>query len=615
MNYAVRGLGLAASLALVSSAAVVTHANAQSSSPPAAYVYVQIQGSAGAVYGFSASSTGQLTAISGAPWKPAGLIIGSNTSQFFTLGKDQIHSYAMASDGAIGSEISEISFYEWAGAGCGVDGGYAESELNPAGNSMYVLLQNGGDNHCAAYQVYNISSEGVFSFGGDWDQSISGGESADLPSIQGSGTFGYADLIDGHSSSQIGFGGAGTPQGGMQFTETNPTLSGGSYMPYRPDASPTRSFLVMQLFPNESEPPQLGVYTVGAHGSIWTTNTSSNMPTSPFNNISTTFSPSGEIFAAYADNGSGPGGNGIQLYKFNGGSPLIPYKTLLNGTPIDQVLWDNSNHLYAISKSENKLYVFTVTTTSVVQNTAWSIGSPFQMVVVSNGSAGSATTQYQSSLLTTSGTLAVDGNVNIDTEGNTTVYVNGAVANTSYAVTFCPAFVGGNSNPPACFKVTTVSTDSGGNGSSKVKFPKTGNWAGDFTASDTGGGSVLQTGLFPNVSSEFYMSTFLPESTTDGDIAINNGQNPLSSGSVTYSAGTLVFTVNGAAPSTNYQIDETEGTAVFNSSTYAIGGFTTNSSGDASTSISLASTGSDYGDTFQIEGGSGAGFIGGFSIP
>jgi hypothetical protein len=76
-------------------------------------------------------------------------------------------------------------------------------------------------------------------------------------------------------------------------------------------------------------------------------------------------------------------GNGIQIYNFNGAGPLTPYKTLLNGTPIDQVAWDSSNHMYAISQSTNTLYVFTVTSTSVTQDTAWSIGSPFKMIVVS----------------------------------------------------------------------------------------------------------------------------------------------------------------------------------------------------------------------------------------
>jgi hypothetical protein len=55
MTYAFRSLGLAASLMLVSTVAVVPQARAASTSSTAAYVYIQIQGPEGAVYGFQAS--------------------------------------------------------------------------------------------------------------------------------------------------------------------------------------------------------------------------------------------------------------------------------------------------------------------------------------------------------------------------------------------------------------------------------------------------------------------------------------------------------------------------------------------------------------------------------
>jgi hypothetical protein len=108
------------------------------------------------------------------------------------------------------------------------------------------------------------------------------------------------------------------------------------------------------------------------------------MPTMALGTANSTFSPSGNLFVTYFDNnGTSFGSNGIQIFNFNGGASLTPYKTLLSGTPIDQVAWDSSNHLYAISKTDNELYVFTVTPTSVTQDAAWSIGSPYQMVVVS----------------------------------------------------------------------------------------------------------------------------------------------------------------------------------------------------------------------------------------
>jgi hypothetical protein len=51
---------------------------------------------------------------------------------------------------------------------------------------------------------------------------------------------------------------------------------------------------------------------------------------------------------------------------------------------IDQVAWDKSNHLYAISTANNLLYVFTVTPTSATQVAMWRIGAPYKMLVVSD---------------------------------------------------------------------------------------------------------------------------------------------------------------------------------------------------------------------------------------
>ncbi|MGA9587248.1 MAG: Ig-like domain-containing protein, partial [Terracidiphilus sp.] len=111
------------------------------------------------------------------------------------------------------------------------------------------------------------------------------------------------------------------------------------------------------------------------------------------------FSPDGKMFALYANAGDGAGnpGNGIEIYNFNGAAPLTLYQKLLTGTPIDQVAWDTNNHLYAISRSENKLYVFTVTSTSVTQDASYTVTSPLSMVVVSQtastgGGGGGCTT-------------------------------------------------------------------------------------------------------------------------------------------------------------------------------------------------------------------------------
>src|SRR5579859_3322804 len=114
MMHAIKAFGRAGSLVLLSALAVVPPITAQS-----AYVYVQSQGPAGPVYGYSASSAGQLTPISGSPFKPGTAIIGSNNSQFFTLGKTTLHSFAVGSNGAIGSQLGSAAIFNYGGNACG----------------------------------------------------------------------------------------------------------------------------------------------------------------------------------------------------------------------------------------------------------------------------------------------------------------------------------------------------------------------------------------------------------------------------------------------------------------------------------------------------------------
>jgi hypothetical protein len=829
MTHPLRGLGLASALVLVSSLAVVPKAKSQSTS---AYVYVQVGGPAGAVYGYSASSGGQLIAIPGSPFKPGTEIVGATASRFFTIGKTLLHSYALGSDGAIGAQESQIAFLDYSGGTCGGGtSGIASAVLDHSGQYVYVLLQNGGGSTCSAYQTYKVNSDGSFTFMGDSEVTFPSGSGTDMPSILGNETFGYADNSGGHNNAIIGFQRQST--GTLQYSgPLNPTFSGStSYTPYYPDASPAGNYVVLQLLPNDSNPPQLGSFTVASDGTLSSTNTSSNMPTSQLLGPYSTFSPNGTMLALYANaqNGAGHLGNGIEIYNFNGAAPLTKNTSMLNGTPIDQAAWDSSNHLYAFSTSENKLWSFEVTPSA---SSAWapiSINSPFRMVVLSetastsggggtgsgggscavpstpgvtvcspdenasatspvqvdaaanvtggvyrfelwngstklasvdgdtmdqpvtlapgsyhltfvarntsgtheyayrdvtitgstsggggtgggssctapsnqganvctpdenstvsspvqveaaanvtggvyrfelwNGSTklasvdnsdmmnlpvaltpgtyhltfvarsssgdhqyayrditvssagGTATTQYSAPLLTTTGTLATDGQITIDTNGTAAVHVAGQAASHTFTVRFCPAFDANTTTPPSCFNVMTFSTDGSGNGSATVKFPLAGNWAGDFSVIDSAGNGspTLQTGLIPGASNESFMATLLPESTTNGGApAAQKGQDPLSSGTVNYSNGTAAFTVNGASPDTSYGPVETQGTAIDSSSSYALPSFTTDGSGNGSTSFNLKSQGTSGGDMFTVEGGSAAGYIGGFVIP
>jgi hypothetical protein len=77
-------------------------------------------------------------------------------------------------------------------------------------------------------------------------------------------------------------------------------------------------------------------------------------------------SPAGNLLAV-----GGPGG--LQVFHYNGAKPITKYTGLLTTTSITQMFWDNDNHLYALSTSATKLFVFTVTPTSFSQ----APGSPY----------------------------------------------------------------------------------------------------------------------------------------------------------------------------------------------------------------------------------------------
>jgi hypothetical protein len=88
-------------------------------------------------------------------------------------------------------------------------------------------------------------------------------------------------------------------------------------------------------------------------------------------------SPSGKFLAV---GGSG----GLQLFHFNGANPITKLTGDLTASPVDQLFWDNANHVYAISRSGGKLYVFTVTSTGAKQapGSPHKIASPQNIIVL-----------------------------------------------------------------------------------------------------------------------------------------------------------------------------------------------------------------------------------------
>lgn len=150
-----------------------------------------------------------------------------------------------------------------------------------------------------------------------------------------------------------------------------PPANVGGYVPDLIAADPYNHLAVLMQPANPpgcaSGPLQLAVYTANSSGALSTTNTHANMPPTLIVNPSDMkMSPSGRLLAI-------AGQEGLQIFHFNGVKPITHDTGLLTSAPINQMFWDNSNHLYAISQAWNRLYVFTVTPTYAAQ--AW--GSPY----------------------------------------------------------------------------------------------------------------------------------------------------------------------------------------------------------------------------------------------
>ena len=249
-----------------------------------------------------------------------------------------------------------------------------------------MLLQGDGNHLCTAYQTYNVNGDGSFTFNGDAQVSVQSGGYTTLPSILGNETFAYADNFAPFDNQVIGF--QRESSGTLQYSgPLSPTFSGSeTYKAYRADSSPTENYVVLQEFLNDSGYPQLGSFSVGSNGMLTSTNTSANMPQTGLNVTQTAFSPDGVFFAVAGDNGQNQAASGLKLYKFNGTSPL----TLMDYTvydPIDQIAWDTSGHLYAISTIENKLFIYTVTSQFMVRAATYSIPGPVNLAVVSSTAA------------------------------------------------------------------------------------------------------------------------------------------------------------------------------------------------------------------------------------
>ena len=282
-----------------------------------------------------------------------------------------------------------------------------------------------------------------------------------------------------------------------------------------------------------------------------------------------------------------------------------------------KVTYDTTTNMATFTPSA-ALPAGTAVTVSVSGVTAG--GSPLATFTSSFTTAAPAggTTQYQAELNHSSKSTG-SGQVSVDTTGNVTLQYTGGTPNITMAFAFCEAQnVDIVQDTPVCINLGNVTSDSSGNAHATVKFPQAGQWVGDFglyTGDPATTGAVYGTGL--GQTSQTFVATLQAETKVNGGkLTRATTQDPLTTGTLTYSKGTLQVSVAGAAPNTTYDVLQSENLYMHSSGTYDIGEFTTDASGNGQLTIAMKDMG-PAGDLFEVipHAGGNAGFGGGFSVP
>jgi hypothetical protein len=345
----------------------------EATSSPVAYVYVSslIGNVKYQVLGYQAATNGSLMPIPGSPFADNVTSLALNGAWLFGVDPtgQNIDSYSIASNGALTYEDKYTTSL--------MGGTLYDLFLDHTGSSIYAIYYTTNND----YLSQSIDqTTGQLSFLND----LQGGPDHNVAlSFIGTNKFAYASSCY-HFTPEI-FGVQRASAGTLSYLSLNPSFpaekSGGFYCPWAAAANPT-NHLAIALSPFTSNwgsdgPTQLAVYTADSSGNLTTTSTYQNMPSVLTQGAQTYWmSPSGKYLAV--------GGIGLQIFHFNGANPITHFTGLLTTDTIDKVYWDKANHLYAISASAGKLYVFTVTSTQVTQapGSPHKITSPQSLIVL-----------------------------------------------------------------------------------------------------------------------------------------------------------------------------------------------------------------------------------------
>jgi hypothetical protein len=364
-----------------------------SSAAPIAFVYVSnaknpsSNNDTANVYAYTAASNGKLTPVAGSPLNDNVAGIAANGTYLFGANGTIINSYKMGSKGTL-SKVESIDTATYNPQGCGATG---EIKVDHAGSFLYNTSED-PDCNGSHFQFFGINkSTGKLSYIGDTAEEytpytltfLGNDKFAYSPDCQYidheaiPGNLGFKQHSDG-SLTDVDLGTVGP----------KPRESENFYCTTVYAADPTDHIAALlsdqdvdgDVYGNQV----IATYTVGSNGKLATTSTYKNMPAAPTAGqygAPMSLAPSAKYLAV-----GGPGG--LEVFHFNGSSPVTRYKTVFTNNQVDNVYWDKSNHLYALGGPEGhgKLWVYTVTSSSITEapGSPYSIPNPISIIVHNN---------------------------------------------------------------------------------------------------------------------------------------------------------------------------------------------------------------------------------------
>ena len=349
----------------------------------ATFVYIASNKSASnnEIAAYQSDSNGQLTPVAGSPFAVNAAYMTMSGKYLFTTDGTNIYTYAVASDGGI-AQTSSIDANQSNPNHCGSP---ISLFTDRTGSTLYDLdyVSDCANNQYGSFSI--DSSTGALTF-----IALSGAASPvfNKPlSFLGNDMYGYSASCWHYIQEIYGFqrnsDGSLTLVSDLGSAPPMPTPPpGDTYCPWLAAADTGNHVAITLSAMNVSSfqadgPTQIAVYTADGAGKLSPNSTAADMPEVVVGNVSDMqMSPAGNYLAV--------AGTGLQVFNFNGANPVTQLTGLLTNTPIDQIAWDHSNHLYAISHSAGQLFVFTVTSDGATQ----APGSPYKVTVPVNIAIG-----------------------------------------------------------------------------------------------------------------------------------------------------------------------------------------------------------------------------------